>query len=217
MSLPACKKVSALFFPHLLLGGIDEAGRGPLAGPVTAAAVVLRPNYWNEEIADSKKLTETKREQLYGEITEKALVYAIVSVGPAVIDRLNILQASRQAMMRAATKVLAELERLDFSGKVHFLVDGNVALATKLSHETIIKGDDRIKAIGAASILAKVTRDRLMTEYDEEFPGYGFAEHKGYATEYHRKKIRELGPTSIHRRTFAGVKEVLSQSSLFKF
>lgn len=193
--------------PALLVGGIDEAGRGPLAGPVTAAAVVLRPRYKNPAIADSKKLSENKREKLYDQIISDALVYAVASVGPDEIDRINILQATRQAMRLAAERVMQGLQVNGFEGPLHFLIDGNVKLETNISHETIIKGDDRIQAISAASILAKVTRDRMMIKYGQVYPDYGFAEHKGYGTSYHREKIKELGPTEIHRKTFAGVRE----------
>ena len=194
---------------RFFVAGIDEAGRGPLAGPVTAAAVVLPARYVNLRINDSKKLTHADREELYEEIVTIALAYSVKSLGPRAIERHNILQATRKAMFLAAKEVHAMLNQDANGAHVHFLIDGNTRIATKVPHETIISGDSKIAAISAASILAKVTRDREMVRLDRRYPGYGFAAHKGYGTELHRQKIQELGPSKIHRRTFAGVREHL--------
>jgi ribonuclease HII len=199
-----------LAFPDLLVAGVDEAGRGPLAGPVSAAAVVLPPDYVNPNIVDSKKLSPAKREKVFEEIVRIAFGYAVVFVGPKQIDRLNIREATRYAMACAAKELVMAFRRRSWHGSVHFLVDGNVPMATNLSQETIIKGDEKVQAISAASIIAKVSRDREMILSEEHFPGYGFAVHKGYPTAYHKQKIRELGPSVIHRVTFAGVKEFVT-------
>jgi ribonuclease HII len=201
-----------LAFPDALVAGIDEAGRGPLAGPVTAAAVVLPTDYVNPNIMDSKKLSPAKREKVFEAIVDVALGYAVVFVGPKQIDHLNIREATRYAMARAAEELVGAFRRRAWHGSVHFLIDGNVPMATNLSQETIIKGDEKIQAISAASIIAKVSRDREMILSEEHFPGYGFAVHKGYPTAYHKQKIRELGPSAIHRVTFAGVKEFVAET-----
>lgn len=198
------------------IAGIDEAGRGPLAGPVTAACVCFRKGYRNKHICDSKQIVAEKREELFPVIQQQAIAWAIVSVGPRRIEKLNILQASKLAMRLAAEKVWRGLRFRDDNANVHFLVDGNARLETNLSHETIIKGDETKVAISAASILAKVTRDRLMASLDERYPGYGLVDHKGYATEFHRQKIRELGPSRIHRTTFAGVAEFITATESFQ-
>jgi len=199
---------------QIFIAGIDEVGRGPLAGPVTAACVVLPPGYRNSRIADSKKLTERRREELYGEIAEIALVFSIVSVGPRRIEALNIREASRLAMVLAARRVTALLgKRLGIPARevsLHLLIDGNVPIETSLPQETIVKGDNIILSIAAASILAKVSRDRLMVELDKRFSRYGFAKHKGYPTHDHQAALNAHGPTRIHRRTFAGVRELVS-------
>jgi len=137
------------------------------------------------------------------------LAYSIVFVGPEKIDQLNIREATRFAMGRAAEELHRALNNHGWRGSLRFLVDGNVKMATLLEQETIIKGDDKVRAISGASILAKVSRDHEMLKSEDYFPGYGFALHKGYPTVYHRQKVRELGPCAIHRRTFAGVKEFL--------
>jgi ribonuclease HII len=200
--------VNATVVNPLFVAGIDEAGRGPLAGPVTAACVCLPHDYSNPEISDSKKLSAEKREKLYEEIVRAALAFSAVSVGPRRIEHLNILRATKLSMQLAAARVAAQLRRgRRRRAKVYYLVDGNAPLATSLAHETIIKGDEKIQAIGAASIIAKVTRDRLMRLLDGVYPGYGFSEHKGYGTELHRSRIASLGPSRIHRRSFAGVRE----------
>jgi ribonuclease HII len=199
--------VNATSATSLFLAGIDEAGRGPLAGPVTAACVCLPPKYKNKQIADSKMLSAETRAELYDEIAGSALAVAAVSVGPRRIDRMNILAATKLAMCLAAHRVTKQLERRSRAANVYFLIDGNASPATTLAHETIIKGDQKILAISAASIVAKVTRDRLMERLETYYPCYGFVEHKGYGTELHRARIAEHGPCRVHRRTFAGVRE----------
>lgn len=184
-----------------MIVGVDEAGRGPLAGPVMAAAVILDPNRPIEGLRDSKKLSANKREALAALIQERALAYAVCHADVEEIDRLNILRASLLAMERA----LASLEITP----ARVLVDGNHAPDTIWPVETIIKGDDKIPEIAAASILAKVMRDREMVRLDREFPQYGFARHKGYPTRLHIAAIREYGVLSIHRKSFRPVAENL--------
>lgn len=179
------------------VAGVDEAGRGPLAGPVVAAAVVFPPGYENIEINDSKKLSAKKRETLYETIVQHAESWAIVAVGHHRVDALNILQASRLAMKLAVARVGADM----------VLVDGNVPIDITLPQKTIVGGDASELCIGAASILAKVWRDRLMQKLGERYPGYGLESHAGYPTKSHREAILRLGPCRIHRRTFSGVKE----------
>lgn len=192
-----------------IIAGIDEAGRGPLAGPVSAAAVLLPSDYHHDEIADSKALSESRREKLFDEIIAHAIAHAIIFVGPREIEQINIREATRAAMQQAADQVLAQLQNQNFVGTCHFMVDGNMPLAENYSSQAVIKGDSTVFCISAASILAKVSRDRLMKELDAQYPGYGLAGHKGYPTKAHREKIRQLGPCEIHRRTFAGVREFL--------
>lgn len=191
--------------------GVDEAGRGPLAGPVTAACVCFPGDYFNPEIKDSKKISQQKREKLFVEITEHALAYAIVSVSPRRIDQLNILGATKLAMVCAVRKVSRQLTaRYQMCHDEFFvLIDGNQPINTPLRQQSIVKGDSKVLQISAASILAKVTRDRLMMLMDEKFPQYGFSVHKGYPTALHLQKIAEYGPSIIHRRTFRGVREYL--------
>jgi len=186
----------------MLIAGIDEAGRGPLAGPVISAAVILDPKQKISFLADSKKLTEVRRESLFEEICTKALAWAIGRAEVDEIDRLNILQATLLSMQRA----VASLGVLP----VKVLVDGNCCPMLKFPVEAIIDGDNLIPEISAASILAKVTRDREMVRLDKEYPGYGFAKHKGYPTVAHRNCLKKLGPCLIHRRSFAPVRELLS-------
>lgn len=193
-----------------LYAGIDEAGRGPLAGPVTAAAVVLPVSYRSDKIADSKLLSPQKREEAYEEIVRRAIAYAIVSVGPRRIEALNIREATRLAMSLAASRLLAKLHADGSNKDVHFLVDGDTAMPGDFSQKTIVGGDRTEPVISAASILAKVTRDRLLLSLDTRYPNYGFAKHKGYPTQFHRDQIAALGPCRIHRMTFAGVKEHIS-------
>ncbi len=177
-----------------IICGCDEAGRGPLAGPVVAAAVVLPMGLVIEGINDSKKLTEKKRELLYDIIKNEAVAYSIASASVEEIEEINILNASMLAMKRAieGLSVKAELA----------LIDGNIVRGFDIPAVPIIKGDAISPSIAAASILAKVTRDRMLKEYDLEYPEYGFAKHKGYSTKLHMDKIRELGVLPIHRRSF---------------
>jgi ribonuclease HII len=202
-------------YQQILIAGVDEAGCGPLAGPVTAASVVLPPGYVNAKIADSKSLSARQREILYGEIVEVALAYSIVSVGSRRIDRINIRESTRLAHRFAINRLLLALQRTGSFTRtpvaVHFLIDGHLPLETTASYETIIKGDSKLLVIGAASILAKVTRDRLMTVLDQRYPGYGFTKHKGYGTRLHLESIAACGPSPVHRRTFAGVKEFVGK------
>lgn len=174
--------------------GVDEAGRGPLCGPVAAAAVILPEGLKIEGINDSKKLTEKKREKLYDEITKKALAWGVGLASPAEIDELNILQATYLAMKRAveSMKIVPD----------YVLVDGNRDPKIGIPTATIVKGDGKAACIAAASILAKVTRDRLLIEMDKAYPEYGFAKHKGYPTKAHYAAIAEHGISPEHRRSF---------------
>ena len=175
--------------------GVDEAGRGPLAGPVCAAAVILDPSKPIEGINDSKKLSEKKREVLYDVIKEKALAYGIAFASVKEIEEHNILNATYIAMLRA-------IENLNIKAD-YALIDGNrVPKGISIECETVVKGDAKSMSIAAASILAKVTRDRLLYEYDEKYPEYGFAKHKGYGTAEHMDAIRKYGMTEVHRPSF---------------
>lgn len=174
--------------------GCDEAGRGPLCGPVVAAAVILPPGLIIEGLDDSKKLTEKKREKLYGIIIEKALAYGIAEASPAEIDEYNILNASMLAMCRAVDALGI---KADFA-----LIDGNCSRGFTIPTETVVKGDAKSYSIAAASILAKVTRDRGCAELDRLYPEYGIAKHKGYPTKDHMDAVREYGPSAIHRKSF---------------
>ena len=174
--------------------GVDEAGRGPLAGPVCAAAVILPEGLIIDGLNDSKKLTDKKRRELYDVITEQALSFGIAMASEKEIDEINILQATFLAMQRALDKLTVRPELA--------LIDGNRAKDFGLPVRTIVKGDSLSASIAAASILAKVTRDRLMEELDGKYPQYGFAVHKGYGTKRHYEALRQYGPCEIHRRTF---------------
>ena len=174
--------------------GCDEAGRGPLCGPVVAAAVILPLGIEIEGLNDSKKLTEKKREKLFDIIKEKAIAYAIAEASPEEIDEINILNASMLAMRRA---VEALPVKADFA-----LIDGNCSRGFEIPTETVVSGDAKSCSISAASILAKVTRDRGCIELDREYPMYGIAKHKGYPTKDHMNAVREHGPSPIHRKTF---------------
>lgn len=184
-----------------LVAGVDEAGRGPLAGPVVAAAVILDDLHPIAGLADSKKLTPARREQLYDEIRAKALCCSIAEASVEEIDRLNILQATLLAMRRAVEGLRLKPAKV--------LVDGNRLPVLDVLAEAIVKGDAKVPAISAASILAKVHRDRWCADYDREFPQYGFAAHKGYGTAEHLAALRTHGACPQHRRTFAPVTEVL--------
>ena len=174
--------------------GCDEAGRGPLCGPVVAAAVILPEGLIIEGLDDSKKLTEKKREKLYDIIIEKAVSYAICEASPAEIDEINILNASMLAMRRA---VEALSQPADFA-----LIDGNCSRGFNIPTETVVGGDKKSYSIAAASILAKVTRDRQCALLDKDYPEYGIAKHKGYPTKDHMDKVREIGPAPIYRKSF---------------
>jgi ribonuclease HII len=183
------------------LAGCDEVGRGPLVGDVVSAAVILDPLKPIEGLADSKKLSEKKRNSLYLEIIDKALCYSIGRATPAEIDEINILHASMLSMQRA-------IEGLQLKPE-HVLVDGNRCPDISYSCEAIVKGDSKIPAISAASILAKVVRDREMTELHEEHPEYGFGSHKGYPTKQHMAALEEFGPLDVHRKSFKPVSRLL--------
>ena len=174
--------------------GVDEAGRGPLCGPVVAAAVILPLGLEIEGLNDSKKLSEKKREALFDVICEKALAYAIAEASPAEIDDINILNASMLAMRRA-------VEALEIPADFA-LIDGNCSRGFNIPTETVVKGDAKSYSIAAASILAKVTRDRGCMELDREYPEYGIAKHKGYPTKDHMDAVREHGPAPIYRKSF---------------
>lgn len=174
--------------------GVDEAGRGPLAGPVAAGAVILPKGCSILYLNDSKKLSEKRREELFLEIKEKAVAWSAGLVSPGRIDEINILQATYEAMREA-------IKGLSLQPAV-LLNDAVTIPGMECLQEPIIKGDAKSLSIAAASIIAKVTRDHMMAEYEELFPGYGFARHKGYGTAAHIRAIRELGPCPIHRRTF---------------
>lgn len=180
---------------YKLIAGIDEVGRGPLAGPVCAAAVILPEGLVIDGVDDSKKLTEKKREALYDVIVEKAISWATVFVEPEVIDDINIRQATHLAMQMAVDKLDTKPDFL--------LVDGNDKISFNgIDCDYIVKGDAKFMCIAAASIVAKVTRDRYMVEMDSVYPGYGFAKNKGYGTKVHCEGIREIGLTPIHRKSF---------------
>ena len=184
-----------------LICGVDEVGRGPLAGPVVAAAVILDPRNPIDGLNDSKKLSEKHRERLYVEIHEKALAFAVGRAEVEEIDAINILQSSLLAMKRA-------VEGLSLAPG-HVLVDGNRLPQLSCSAEAIVGGDGSEPCISAASIIAKVTRDREMVALDGVYPGYGFARHKGYPTKIHLQALQEQGVTKIHRRSFGPVKRLL--------
>ena len=179
-----------------IIAGIDEAGRGPLAGPVVAAAVILAPDDPIRYVNDSKQLSEKKREQLYDEIMKRAVSVGVGIESPETIDRINILQADYSAMRKAVAK-------LDPAPQI--LLNDAVTIPDMTQHQVpIIRGDSKSLSIAAASIIAKVTRDRLMREYDVLYPEYGFAKHKGYGSAAHIEAIRKFGPSPIHRISFIG-------------
>ena len=184
-----------------LVAGVDEAGRGPLAGPVVAAAVILDPGRPIDSLDDSKKLNEQRREALFPLIQANALAWSVIAIQPADIDRLNILKATLLGMKKA-------VEALDPSPALA-LVDGNRAPDLPCQAKTIVGGDAIEPCISAASILAKVTRDRLMLDMHDRFPGYGFNRNKGYPTAEHIKRLQEIGPCEIHRRSFAPVRNAM--------
>lgn len=187
----------------LYIAGVDEVGRGPLVGAVVTAAVILDPSKPITGLADSKKLTEKRREALYIEIKEKALSWSLGRAEPEEIDELNILHATMLAMQRAVAGLNITPEMV--------LIDGNRCPKLPMASQAVVKGDSKVAEISAASILAKVTRDREMVELDLQFPEYGFAKHKGYPTPVHLESLSRLGATPHHRRSFAPVRRALGQ------
>jgi ribonuclease HII len=187
----------------MLICGVDEAGRGPLAGPVVAAAVVFEEGFEDPRIKDSKKLSEQQREKLFEHIKATARSWSIIAVGPRRIEELNILQATKLAMKLAVERIEADL----------VLIDGNQPIMCRLAQKTVVGGDRLHVQISAASILAKVWRDRLMKDLAVRYPGYSFEKHAGYPTPAHKAAILELGPCKIHRKTFAGVYPAPSSES----
>ena len=185
-----------------LIAGVDEVGRGPLVGAIVTAAVILDPANPIQGLMDSKKLTEKKRNALYDEIKEKALCWAIGRAEPEEIDKLNILWATMKAMERAVAGLSITPDMV--------LVDGNRCPNLPMASQAVIKGDSLVQEISAASILAKVTRDREMEQLDKLYPDYGFAKHKGYPTAFHMEKLASLGATPYHRKSFAPVKRALN-------
>ena len=177
-----------------IICGVDEAGRGPLMGPVVAAACILPEGVVIDGLDDSKKLSEKKRERLYDEITKKALSYCVASASVEEIEELNILNAAMLAMKRAIEGLHI---KADFA-----LIDGNCSRGFDIPTKTVIGGDAKVPSIAAASILAKVTRDRLCYEYDKEYPEYSFGKHKGYGTKAHMEALRKYGPCPVHRPSF---------------
>jgi ribonuclease HII len=188
-----------------LLAGVDEVGRGPLFGAVVAAAVILDPLNPINGLMDSKKISEKKREQLYDQIIKKSLAYGIGRAEAEEIDEINILQASLLAMKRAVLALSIPAEFL--------AIDGNCCIELPLPMQAIIKGDSLVPAISAASILAKVTRDREMKHLDKIYPNYGLASHKGYPTKMHLNSIKTYGITPLHRKSFKPVSRILSETS----
>ncbi len=188
-----------------LIAGVDEVGRGPLAGPVVAAAVILDPEKPIEGLLDSKMLNESTRDRLDVEIRERALAFCIAEASVEEIDTINILHASLLAMSRAVAG-------LDMTPHVA-LIDGNRCPELDCPAQAIVKGDQRVQAISAASIIAKVSRDRMMIELHEQYPEYGFAGHKGYPTAKHRQAIIDHGVTHLHRRSFKPVREALQAAA----
>ncbi|MGT2929770.1 ribonuclease HII [Streptococcus dentasini] len=185
-----------------LIAGIDEVGRGPLAGPVVAAAVILPPNCKITGLNDSKKIPKSQHEILYRQVVKQALAVGIGLQNNEVIDRINIYEATKLAMADAVTELGLQPQ--------HLLIDA-MTLDTGIEQTAIIKGDANSLSIAAASIVAKVTRDRLMANYDKQFPGYGFAKNAGYGTKGHLAGLDKLGVTSIHRRTFEPIKSLVSR------
>ena len=192
-----------LFAPEQFsrIAGVDEVGRGCLAGPVVAAAVILDPNRPIKGLRDSKKLSAKKRDELAQEIKEKALAWSVAAMGPEVIDKINILQATLEAMKAAVEKLPVEPDFVQ--------VDGNKLPKWKWLSEAVVKGDDKVEWISAASIIAKTTRDAYMCKMAELYPQCGFEHHVGYGTAEHIKALKAYGPTPIHRKTFAPVREVI--------
>lgn len=179
---------------YKLICGVDEAGRGPLCGPVVAAAVILKPDDKIEGVNDSKKLSEKKREKLYDDIMENALAVGVGMSDVDVIEEVNILNATKIAMKKAIESLSIKPE--------YVLIDGNQMIDIDIKGETVVSGDAKSESIAAASIIAKVTRDRMLIEWDKKYPEYGFAKHKGYGTKAHIEAIGKYGLTPIHRKSF---------------
>lgn len=184
---------------RLIIAGVDEAGRGPLAGPVVAAAVAFPEDITIEGLTDSKQLSPAKREKFYDVIMRSAISVGVGSVEPQIIDSINILQATLLAMRDAVNRLDKKPDCL--------LIDGNQTIEWPGEQKAIVKGDTLSLSISAASVIAKVTRDRIMTDYSKQFPEYGFDRHKGYGSAFHREAIAKHGPCPIHRKTFRGVRE----------
>lgn len=183
---------------YQVIAGCDEAGRGPMAGPLTVAAVVFEKDFYDERINDSKQLSEKKREALYDFIIEHALSYAIEIIPSQDVDTLNVYEASRQGMIKAVS---------DLDVPVDYVLTDAMPLKNEMAHEAIIKGDQKSMSIAAASILAKVTRDRIMKAYDIIYPQYHFKKHKGYPTKEHKALLEKYGPCPIHRQSFGPVQQ----------
>src|SRR3989344_4855039 len=203
---------------YKFVAGIDEAGRGPLAGPVTAAAVTVRqvpnPNFQFPKIDDSKKLSEKKREYFYEILTNhKDIQWGVGVVSEKVIDKINILEATKLSMIKAIDNLNSKSKNLNQKSQIpnvdFLLIDGNFGLKTKISQKSIIKGDQKVFYIAAASIIAKVTRDRIMQKMHKKYPNYDFGKHKGYGTALHIKNLYEFGPSKIHRKSFFPVSAIL--------
>jgi ribonuclease HII len=188
-------------YSGIYYAGVDEVGRGPIAGPVVAAAVILDPAKPVSGLADSKKLSEKNRDRLFELIRESAISYSIAQASVEEIDRLNILHASMLAMKRAVEQLSPSAE--------FALVDGNRCPSLAIPCKSVVKGDSKVACISAASILAKVTRDRMMIELDQQYPGYGLAKHKGYPTKAHLEALSENGLNPLYRRSFAPVKKLI--------
>ncbi len=194
-----------VLIPDGRVAGVDEAGRGPLAGPVVAGAVILDPRNPIDGLQDSKRLTAARREVLYVQIQEKALAWAVAAADVGEIDRINILQATMLAMQRAVGALQPAAQ--------HALIDGNRCPVLACPAQAIVKGDSRVAAISAASIMAKVTRDREMLSLDLQYPGYGLAQHKGYPSKAHIEALENLGVTPIHRLSYAPVRRVMERQA----
>jgi len=210
LELFADNEISLLYFEEQAkakgfkaIAGIDEAGRGPLAGPVVAAAVILSDDFELPGLTDSKKLSQRQRERFYPVIRRQARAVGIGVATAEEIDQMNILQATLKAMQRAVGRLQQQPD--------HLLIDGITPLPGQISQQTLKKGDSRSLSVAAASVVAKVVRDRIMCSLDKQHPGYGFAQHKGYGTAQHRSAIAELKPSRHHRASFAGVREYLEQ------
>ncbi|MCH7590810.1 ribonuclease HII [PVC group bacterium] len=189
------------------IAGVDEAGRGPWAGPVVAAVVILpeEPTFLYQDLRDSKQMTPRARSRMYDLISEKAVDFGIALVSAADIDRMNILEATKKAMVAAVLQ-------LDKSPD-HLLIDGNQKIFMNISQDTIVKGDAQCCSIAAASVMAKVFRDRVMIEFDQKYPQYKFYRHKGYGTKMHHEILMDIGPCPIHRRSFLPIKKLIQFKS----